>query len=320
MDIKAFEYVSAIVKHGSLSKAAEELYISQPALSQYIMKLEQTLDIQLFFREGRKLNLTPAGEVFMQDGSHILNLYSNMRRRLSDVDNRAVVNIHLGISQFYGRFYLPYILPEFLKSHPNVRFSITESLTGDLEDKLLAGKLDVCMIPMYLLHDHLDYHVIHQEEMMMAVPSGSPVNSLAFTTETGPAIRLSDLRNEEFIMLSGTQKFSSLAQKLCENSGFHPNVICEVTNWDTLNLLVQQGLGVGFVSNLISSGPKLPSSPNYYRIDSAKGILRPYGIVRSKAEDSPLILEFVDYVCSLANKKAIPNVSPLSLYQSSFSF
>jgi len=314
MDIKAFEYVASIVKYGSLSKAAEELYISQPALSQYITKLEQTLDIQLFFREGRKLKLTPAGEVFMQDGSHILSLYSNMCRRLADVDNGEIVNIHLGISQFYGRFYLPYILPEFLRSHPNVRFSITEALTGDLEEKLLAGKLDVCMIPMYVLNDNLTYHTIHQEEMMMAVPSASPINSLAFSTETGPAIRLSDLRNEEFIMLSGTQKFSSMAQKLCEDSGFHPNVICEVTNWDTLNLLVQQGLGIGFVSNLIASGPKIPSSPNYYRIDSAKGILRPYGILHNNSEESSLVLEFVDYVRSLANKKAIPNVSPLSLY------
>ena len=314
MDIKAFEYVSAIVKHGSLSKSADELYISQPALSQYITKLEQTLNIQLFSRQGRKLKLTPAGEIFMQDGSHILNLYSNMCRRLSDVDNGEIIHIHLGISQFYGRFYLPYILPEFLRSHPNVRFSITEALTGDLEEMIRSGKLDACMIPMYILDDKLTYHVIHHEEMMMAIPSDSPVNALAFPMETGPAIRLNDLRNEDFIMLSGTQKFSSMAQKLCEDSGFHPNVICEVTNWDTLNLLVQQGLGIGFVSNLISSGPKLPDSPNYYRIDSKHGILRPYGIVHNKGEESPLVLEFVDYVRSLAEKKAIPNVSPLSLY------
>lgn len=314
MDIKAFEYVSSIVKYGSLSKASEELYISQPALSQYITKLEQTLEIQLFQREGRRLKLTPAGEIFMEEGNKILNLYSNMRHRLSDANDGNVATIHLGISQFYGRFYLPYILPEFLRSHLNVRFSITEALTGDLEEMLLAGKLNICMIPMYVLNDKLTYSAIHQEEMLLAVPAASPINALSFNTAQGKSLRLSDLRNEEFIMLSPAQRFSGMATKLCAESGFVPKVICEVVNWDTLNLLVQQGLGIGFVSSLISSSPRLPQSPNYYHIASHQNAVRPYGIVHSKDETSDVILEFVDYVRSLASKRAIPNVSPLSLY------
>ena len=233
MYIKAFEYVDAIVRYGSISKAAEELYISQPALSQYINKLEQEMNTKFFLRDGRKMKLTPAGVIFLEEGKKILTLYSNMCHRISDVKCDSPHNLHIGISQFYGRFYLPYIMSKFSEQNPNVNFSIIEGYSCDLENMLLAGKLDVCLLPIYIVNDNLNYDILHQDEILLAIPPDSPLNSLASKGKMGKFINLIQLRSEPFIFLSQVQGFYQTSHSLCQENGFIPDMKCEVANWDT---------------------------------------------------------------------------------------
>ena len=109
MDIKAFEYVNAIVEYGSISKAAETLYISQPALSQYLKNLESELGTKLFIRDGTRLILTAAGETFIKSGNVILRSYKTMCSQISDSKEKKIINIRIGMSPFYAKFYMPMI-------------------------------------------------------------------------------------------------------------------------------------------------------------------------------------------------------------------
>ena len=165
MDIRAFKYVNAIAKSGSFSEAAESLYISQPALSQYINNLEKQLGKKLFSREHRSLKLTLEGKIFLNEGNKILAMYEHLEDMISNASESKSVIIRLGISQFYGKFYLPEILTRFIKEHPNVKFSITEALTSELEEMLIAEKLDVCLLPIYRVDDRLEYQVLNHEEI-----------------------------------------------------------------------------------------------------------------------------------------------------------
>lgn len=309
MDTKAFEYISAIVRYGTLSGAAEKLYISQPALTQYISKLETSLNVRLFTREGRKLKLTGAGEIFLEEGGKILHTLSDLQHRLANSKNTEKITIRLGISQFYCQFYLPYILPLFQRKHPNIQFEITEALTSELEDLLINGKLDVALVPIYIAREELEYNTIYKEEILLAVPCHSHLNALAEPGRFGMTIDLKKLRNEKFIILSPRQKFYDLGIRLCKEHHFTPNIICEVLEWNTLNLLVKEGMGIGFVPNILSATPRSNTSPNYYHIASDHRVIRPYAIAtRKSSRPNPITAEFVETVLSLAENRLIPNM------------
>jgi len=278
MDTKAIEYVRAIIREGNVSKAAESLFISQPALSQYVGKLESDLGVELFSREGKRLTLTRAGEIFMRDGADILNLYARMRSRLQDAAKQETETIHLGISQFYSKYYLPRILPSFMREHPNVEFSITESVTTHLEEMTESGTLDLALIPLYMRRAGLEYAIIHNDEIYLAIPADSSSNSRAAYVNGYATMRLYHVRNEPFIMLNRVQSFAQMGVRMCEEAGFVPNIICQVMSWDTLNMLVGAGLGVGFVPDITVGTLPPEQAPKYYRIASSLNIIRPYCI------------------------------------------
>lgn len=149
-----------------------------------------------------------------------------------------------------------------------------------LEEKLAAGELDFCALPLYPKNPLLDYEVIHQEEIFLAVPRNHPVNALITPSSGISYIDLRLVRNEPFVSLKSIQKFSEMSHQLCEEAGFTPRTICETLNWDTVDTLVGTGLGVGFVPEVLVKAPTTENSPNYYRI-SAKAF-RPYAIVTQK--------------------------------------
>ena len=151
---------------------------------------------------------------------------------------------------------------------------------GWVEEKLAAGELDFCALPLYPKNPLLDYEVIHQEEIFLAVPRNHPVNALITPSSGISYIDLRLVRNEPFVSLKSIQKFSEMSHQLCEEAGFTPRTICETLNWDTVDTLVGTGLGVGFVPEVLVKAPTTENSPNYYRI-SAKAF-RPYAIVTQK--------------------------------------
>ncbi len=281
MDTKAIEYVSAIIREGNVSRAAETLFISQPALSQYVAKLENDLGVALFSRDGKRLTLTRAGEIFMRDGADMLSLYSRMLGRMRDATKLETETIRLGISQFYSKYYLPQVLPSFMREHPNVEFAITEALTSSLEEMTEYGKLDLSMIPLYMQRSGLEYAAIHNDEIYLAVPGDSSSNNKASYVDGIASMRLIHVKNEPFIMLKPVHQFAQMAERLCEEAGFVPNIVCQVLSWDTLNLLVGAGLGVGFVPDITIGSVPPDRAPRYYRISSELNIIRPYCIANS---------------------------------------
>lgn len=282
MNIKSIVYISAIVRCGTISKAAEELYISQPALSQYVKKLEEALGAQLFRRESNTLKLTRAGEVFVHEGSNIQQLYSQMCRHISDIVSDGDETVHIGISQFYSKYFLPQVIPGFINEHPNIRLQITEELSSTLESLVVKGELDFCAVPMNTANENLEYEVIHMEEIYLAVPKSYAVNALARYEEGVPYMDLALLKDEPFVVLQSVQKFSHMISNLCAAAGFVPHVLCELVNWDTVNSLIGAGLGVGFVPEVVIGTLPADRAPNYYRISSPAQTLRPYAVAYSK--------------------------------------
>ncbi len=282
MNIKSFQYFTTIVDKPTLSAAAEELFISQSALSQQIKKIEEEVGAQLFNRTGHTMTITPAGEVFLRGSRRILQIYESTRREIQITKTAAQETVHFGISPFYSQHYLPRLLPSFLMQHPEIKVDLVEDISSGLEEKLLKGDLDFCALPMFPQNELLEYETIYQEEILLAIPRKHPLNGYYTATAEDqhfPVIDVSLLKNESFIGLKRVQKFSQLGLRICEEAGFVPNTICETMNWETVHLLIANGLGVGFIPKILVgsiSDPEL--MPCYYQLPS--NVYRAYAIAR----------------------------------------
>ena len=282
MNIRSFQYFVTISEKPTLSAAADALYISQPALSQQIRKIEEEVGAELFIRKGHTMTLTPAGEAFLLCSRRILQFYEAMQREVKMLSVAEKDTVHMGISPFYSQHYLPKILPPFLQQHPQINVDIVEENSVNLENKLLRGELDFCALPLYPKNELLEYETIYHEKILLAVPKNHPINSNypadALISKTYPSIDLALMKNEPFIGLKKIQKFSAIGLRLCEEAGFAPRTICETMNWETVHLMIASGLGVGFVPEIMIGNIIDPEiCPCYYQLSSP--VYRDYALV-----------------------------------------
>lgn len=288
MQLRDIQYAVSIGNHLSFSKAAVALFISQPALSQSIRRLEQELGVPLFVREHNTVRLTAAGKIFVEDGAEILRMSNSLKAKMSDIINLRELHLRLGISTFYSNCYLPRIIPAFRSQFPSITLEIIEESSGVLETLASEGKVDFCMIPAPLDNDQLDSQMIYQEQILLAVPPDHLLNR-QFTPALSsglPFIDLPVIANEPFIFLKKHQRFTSMAMQLCEEAGFQPKIVFETVNWNTVNSLVANGMGIGFVPEILTENVTTEKKPAYYRIMAAN-TTRPYVIAYRKGVPLP---------------------------------
>lgn len=267
MQLKAMEYFVEIVESGSFSAASEKLFISQPALSQQIKKLEEEVGTVLFDRSRHPIQLTEAGNLFLREGKRILQIYDQLLRNIALLENHTEDVVRFGISPFYSRHYLPFLLPPLIGAYPAIKYEIMEEYSYLIEQALIDGKLDFCMVPLLPQNPFLTYEPIYHETILLAVPKDSPVNRFAVPAKDGlPYMDLANVQKEPFIALKSVQKFTNFSKELCARAGFTPDVVCETMNWDALNMLVSTGLGIGFVPDILVDQLEEGIRPRYYRL------------------------------------------------------
>ena len=227
MTFKTIEYVIAVHETGSFSRAAQRLFISQPALSQAIAKAERNLGVEFFMRDTHTVRLTAAGELLVREGRELLRQRDELSTRISGLSAARNETIRLGISPFYSKYYLPAVIPYFSHYFPSVRLEITEEISVVLEQQVIDGLLDLCFVPLLPQNPRLCYEVIHVEEILLAVPRSSPLAAHAMPSPGLPYIDLKLFENEPFIGLKSIQKFNDMSAAMCAHTFGLDNIIAE---------------------------------------------------------------------------------------------
>ena len=261
MDFKGIEYVCAIYEAKTISQAAKSLFISQPALSQYLAKLEQELGTTLFERAGSAMIPTTAAEILVRDGRALLNARQEMLGQVNSLTQTHKETLRFGISPFYSKYYLPLLLPYYREHHPNVHLSIVEQTSTELEQQVLDGTLDLCFIPAEPMREGLTYRPIYMEEIMIAVPPTHSINAMVIPSAGRSYL---DICGEPFVDLVPSLKFSKMSRKILRHFSLSPQIIYESTSWETVCMLVAQGIGVGFLPKVLIH--KHLCEPNFYHI------------------------------------------------------
>ena len=146
MVLHNYEYFVAIVDEGSLTKAAEHLYVSQPSLSQYLKRLEANLGVELFDRSASPLRLTYTGERYYQYVLQMMKLDENIRREFQDIKNQTSGRLRLGVALWRGACLLPDVFPSFHRQYPDIHIELTEGRSVQLESALMNDKIDLAVM------------------------------------------------------------------------------------------------------------------------------------------------------------------------------
>lgn len=257
MDFKELSYVVALAKYQNYTDAAKSLYITQPALTKSIKKLENELQEPLFIRSKNSTIPTEFGIKYVQYAQGILNLKATMDKELEEFHNRKYPILRVGITPTSGRFLMSHTAITFQKTHPHVQLIFSEGITINLYDKVVHGDVDLAVCikpgsPPYPPRSDLESIIVQENEIVLAVPPDSPLIGMAVNKPgfSFPWIPLEWAKNERFLLQPEDQFTTKVARELFRQLNFQPASINNLTNVHSAIDLVCAGYGVAIVTNV----------------------------------------------------------------------
>ncbi len=227
MELFHLRYFMTVAKYENFSKAADELYISQPSISKAVLSLEKELDVPLFHRQGKRVQLNEAGLALKRKLEPIMSILDNLPRDLKVVTGHSRSTIVFNV--LAASSLLPDILLRFKKQHPFVDFQLIQSSR--------ATRCDICLRSALPDAAPENARLLLSEEILLAVPMQS---HLALRD----SVRLDELVDENFIVFGKKASMREISDHIFNSGGFTPHASFESDNPGTIRGLVAAGLGV----------------------------------------------------------------------------
>lgn len=272
MDTKYLTYILAIAKKKNMTKAAEELFVSQSSLSQYLSKLETELGTPLFYRSKGSLSLTPAGELYVSAAEEVLHIKDSLYRSIQNIDNRGHVTI--GVTSQFGLKMLTELIPPFKQAYPDVTIEITETNVPTLTKMLLDENIDCGIMALNGIEPFSPEQVdiLRQEEVYLAIPKTHPYYSKN-PNEPMTIQDLADYFSEDNILLS--KKGSTLrvlTDQVIESARIMLSTVCETNSIIATRSMVAMGIGIALIGESCSIDREhiayYPMVPPLYRLNA----------------------------------------------------
>ena len=240
--------LKAIAAEGSFKRAADSLYVSQPAVSLQVQNLERQLNVPLFDRGGRRAQLTEAGHLLLHYGDKILALCEETCRALDDLQNLQGGTLIVGASQTTGTYLMPRLIGIFRQRYPQVSVKLQVHSTRRTCWSVANGQLDLAIIGGEVppeLQDSLDVRPFAEDELVLILPPKHLLN-------LGDVITREELYQLRFITLDAQSTIRKVIDKILSQYGIDTSrfrVEMELNSIEAIKNAVQSGLGAAFVSN-----------------------------------------------------------------------
>ena len=249
MSFQELNYVLSIAKYQNLTKAAEELYISQPTLSKCLQKLEREMGGKLFSRSGNTYVPTYLGRRYLEYARKVLALNQDWERELKDMNSCMDGELNIAFPLMRSSCMVPSIMKVFHKKYPGVRVNLMEEAHAIQEKLLLNDELDFGIFNETRPHPKLSYETLLRKEVLLVMPPDHPLSAKGVKK---PGMRhlwmdLKFLEKEEFILHFPDQTTGQLALELFETWGMEPRVSIRTRNTETSVRLCMEGMGICFV-------------------------------------------------------------------------
>lgn len=258
-------YILTIAEHGNITRAAQELFISQPSLSESLNKVEQEFGTTIFDRTQDGLVPTAFGLRYLDTARKILDRFKRLETELDEYRQMRRGKLTFGIPMNLGTYLLPKILPAFQELYPDITVQFKENNSSELDKLMLSGKLDFSVMHYETPNEAIHYELLAEDDFYLVMP-------LALArTYNFPEYRplsiydLKALEKEPFLMVANRQKLRQVADSILAQLSIKPNIRYTTKNMETAKRLAAAGMGITFLPhsylNLFSGVENLACYP-----------------------------------------------------------
>ena len=258
MNLKHLSYFVDISKRESFTKAADDIYVSQSALSKSVKSLEQELNVTLIDRTSKSFNLTEEGRTLYVEGEKLLQYIDESQDEIIEKIHRSRRGLRIGVPPVISTVYFSQLLFRFVKQYPNIELEISEVGANIVQNQINAGNIDIGVVILPIINTD-NYHII---------PAMSSDNALIVNKDHPLASRdevdFKELEHEDFLILDRTYMLHDRIIKHCEIAGFYPHITTESSQWDFLAEMVAYNQGISILP--------VPIMKRFYSSDRIKMI------------------------------------------------
>ena len=301
------KYVYEVYKERSFTKAAQNLYISQPSLSARIKKIEEIIGEPLFDRSTTPLQLTEVGKVYIEAAEEITQIEQRVENYINDLAGLKTGNLAVGASTLFAAYVVPSLITQFNQKFPDVHIQLIEGNTAELAEMLGRNALDFVIDNYH--YDSILYNkeLYCEENILLAVPKHFAVNeelgmyqlsyknikNKNYLNQKYPAVPLGRFADLPFIMLTQGNDTRTRGDRLCRNVGFKPNIVLEFNQQSTAYMASSTQLGATFISDILVS--QLPTFENlvYYKLDGEEAKRKVFFYYKTHKYKTRVMEEFV---------------------------
>ena len=287
MELRTLHYFTVVARELNITRAAEKLNMSQPPLSNQIKALEGELDVQLFIRGKRHLELTEEGALLLRRAVQIQELADKTRQEIASLREGMTGTIYLSMVEGRAPFLAAQWIAGFREEFPLVRYNLWNGSSDDVLDRLRKGLADLAVIAAPYDTEHLEGFPVGQEPWAAMLHPDHPL-----AKEPGDTIPLSSLVGEPLIVPSRKSRIESIRRWFGE-IGAEPQILCEMSNYMDAAALSSQGVGVSIFPQTVGVSNGLVVS----KVVTQPARQAEYILVWNKGQaPTGLTREFIHYV------------------------
>jgi DNA-binding transcriptional LysR family regulator len=272
------ETLVEVVRRGSVTGAAQALYLTQPALTARLNALERDIGTLLVVRRRGGVRLTEAGRAFLPYAERALQAIDEGRLVLGELGRGAAGHVAVCASPIVSTYALPAILNRFSQTHPGVQVSVR---TGHSEEMIALVKRDEVAVALVRAFNdpEVEQFTLYEDELVLVVHAGHPCGDVA---------RLTELGGEHFVLFDRASSYHELTQALFIDAGITPQGVMELDNVDSAKKMVELGLGIAFLPHIAVADEVRSGRLRIVELADRVPPRRPIVAVRRKDAGDPL--------------------------------
>ena len=245
MDVRLMKYIIKISEERSINQAAKKLFITQSALNQQLLKLEEELGVKLFTRSQRYMLLTEAGEIYVKNAREIIKIRDDTYSRIHDLADKIKGKLSVGLLPERGAAIFASIYPQFYSKYPDIKMIPTEQNVKEQLKCIERGDLDIGLVTVREQHKEGNQFIhICKEEFVLVVPRNHPLAPLGAPYQSSyPIITLDKFMNDSFLLIYQGSTMRDVVDEFFAREGFTPNILLESLRCEMLFAIAEQGLG-----------------------------------------------------------------------------
>ena len=293
-----FYYIKEVASQRSFSKAAKVLGISQPALSNYIKKIEENMGILLFDRSVSPIEITEFGKAYLNYANEIIQETDKMNNIMWDLQNLKRGSIKLGSIASFSSTYLPGPVTTFHRKYPGIYIEIIEGRVTDLSEKCMVGEVDMYLTDADIDNEMFDKEILFDEQLIMAVPKDFEINHRIkdyrvpveeivkgnLRDEKYKSLDLNIVKEQDFVFLNENLPIRHMVDQMFKNAEIQPNVVMQIPQTMTGLSMAIAGVGIFFVAENTIKYNNFKEHPYYYKVGSDRETIRTMCIAYKKGK------------------------------------